>query len=76
MNKRSKVTITIPFVTLDELCKEHHKKDFSTKLSESKYNGNISLFKRWFFWGNNSLVTEGISYGCLGQVTFGKSTHQ
>jgi hypothetical protein len=45
MNKRSKVNITIPFVTLDELCKEHHKKDFSTKLSESKYNGNISLFK-------------------------------
>lgn len=45
MNKRSKVNITIPFVTLNELCKEHHKKDFSTKLSESKYNGNISLFK-------------------------------
>jgi hypothetical protein len=28
MNKRSKVNITIPFVTLNELCKEHHKKDF------------------------------------------------
>lgn len=45
LNKLPKVNITIPFVTLDGLCKTRHRKDFSTKLSESKYAGNISLFK-------------------------------
>lgn len=45
LNNRSKVNITIPFVALDGLCQTHHRKNFATKLSESKYAGNISLFK-------------------------------
>lgn len=45
LNNRSKVNITIPFVALNGLCQTHHRKNFATKLSESKYAGNISLFK-------------------------------
>lgn len=44
-DKRSKINITIPYVTIDGLCKTHHRVDFSTKLSESKYADVITLFK-------------------------------